>query len=626
MTWLEQWFLHPEMLLLLLAVPVVLFLKTRAQAHRLARLVAITGGHDLALVDRQRRRWLDRGMLLALVLIIVGSAGPRLGRDPEVPPGLGRDIVVALDVSRSMLAEDTVGTSRLERAKERLYALVDPLQRRGGYRVALIVFAGRASVMLHLSDDYDAFRYALAEAAPDSIPAPERVVWLPDGESYGTSLRAALELAARTHDPEARGFQEILLVSDGDDLAGDWSAAMATSRNTAIRVSVLAVGDPEREALIPTGKAEEPFLTYAGQPVRTRRLDAPLRQIAEATGGEFVAEEQGPRALVAWFQQSVARRPEREWFADRIPQYRHRFAWFFAAALILVGLELLASDRRKERAMRDQGVSTLATVAAFGLFVFGSDPCAPFLRQGNLAFARGDYAGAMRYYELARERSDDPGRVAFARGAALYQVGKFAEAEMAYRQTLEDAKGRRRAAALYALGNSLVRQAEYLPGRVAVQKLREALDAYQACLEECHGLRAEERGSLPDDAVHNLEQAQLLLTWKRAEAEKADESDPQDPSTPRQEHRPGNPPTQPEPNQPPSQRPRESRPFGAQPQVTDQTRPGKGNLPPLLDDLSAPVLSHSEAEEYLRVHLERIHAERARRRASQGTSTEGRDW
>lgn len=626
MTWLERWFLHPELLLLLLAVPVVLFLKTRAKAHRLARLVAITGGHELALVDRQRRRWLDRGMLLALVLIIVGSAGPRFGRDPEVPPGLGRDIVVALDVSRSMLAEDAVGISRLERAKERLSALVDHLQRRGGYRLALIVFAGRAKVMLHLSDDYDAFRYALAEAEPDSIPAPERVVWLPDGTSYGTSLRAALELAARTHDPEARGFQETLLVSDGDDLAGDWSAAISSILSDQLAVTILAVGDPAREALVPTGKPEEPFLTYEGQPVRTRRHDAVLRQIAEATGGEFIAEEQGPLALAAWFQQSVARRPEREWFADRLPQYRHRFAWFFATALILLGLELLASDRRKDKAMLDRGVSTLATAAAFGLFVFGSDPCASFLRQGNSAFSRGDYAEAMTHYDLARIRSDDPGRVAFARGAALYQMGRFAEAEMAYRQTLEDAKGRRRAAALYALANSLVRQAEYLPGRVAVQKLLEALDAYQTCLEECRSLPAEERGSLPDDAGHNLEQAQLLLAWKRAEAEKASESDPQESSMPSQEPRPNSPPTQPQPKRPPSQRPMETQPFGLQPQVTDQTRPGKGNLPPLLDDLSAPVLSPAEAEEYLRVHLERIHAERARRRAVQGTPSEGRDW
>ncbi len=626
MIWLERWFLHPELLLLLLAVPVVLFLKTRAKAHRLARVVAITGGHELALVDRQRRRWLDLGMLMALVLIIVGSAGPRLGRDPEVPPGLGRDIVVALDVSRSMLAEDAVGISRLERAKERLFALVDHLQRRGGYRLALIVFAGRAKVMLHLTDDYVAFRYALAEAEPDSIPTPERVVWLPDGNSYGTSLRAALELAVRTHDPEARGFQETLLVSDGDDLAGDWSPAISLIQSDQLAVTTLAIGDPAREALIPTGKAEEPFLIFDGQPVRTRRHGAVLRQIAEATGGEFIAEEQGPLALMAWFQQSVARRPEREWFADRIPQYRHRFAWFYAAALILVGLELLASDRRKDRAMLDKGFPTLATTAAFSLIVFGNDPCAPLLRQGNLAFFRRDYAVALNYYDLARTRTEDPGQVAFARGAALYHLGKFAEAEMAYRQTLEDAKGRRRAAALYGLGNSLVRQAEYLSGRVAVQKLREALDAYQACLEECRNLGAEMCGSLPDDAAHNLEQAQLLLSWKRTEAEKATESDPQEPPTPIQEPRLSNPATQPQPNQQPTQRSPETHLPGQQPRVTEQTRAGKGNLPPLLDDLSAPVLSPSEAEEYLRVHLERIHAERARRRAAQGTSSEGRDW
>ncbi|MCS6975646.1 MAG: VWA domain-containing protein [Gemmatales bacterium] len=626
MSWLERWFLHPEFLLLLATLPLLLWLRRRQRLRRLAESVAVTGGHDLAILDRRRRRWLDRFLVLALVLVILGSAGPRFGRDPEAPPGLGRDVVVVLDVSRSMLAEENRGTSRLDRAKERLFAFVDAVERRGGYRLALIVFAGKAKVVLHLSDDYDAFRYALAEAESDWFPASERVVWQADGSSYGTSLRHALELAVKTHDPAARGFQETLLVSDGDDLAGDWSAAIPILRDAQLPVTVLAVGDPTRDALIPTGRPEEPFVVYGGQPVRTRRHDEVLRSLAEATSGQFVAEEQGPLALVAWFQANVTRRPEREWFADRIPQTRHRFAWLFALALGLMVIELVGSDRGNGRTEMRLDTQTLATAALLGLFWLSGDDVASLLRLGNAAYSRGDFAAALAYYDSARRVADDPGQVAFCRAAALYQLGRYAEADSAYRQTLEDAVGWRRAAAWYGLGNALVRQAEYLPGRAAVQKLREAAEAYQACLAECENLSQQERGNLADDAGHNLEQARLLLARKSAEAQTQNEPADQPPTKPRNDNRNSNPQGEPQ-GQPSLQpRPETTPPAGQQPRVTEQTRPGRGNLPPLLDDLSAPILSPLEANEYLRFHVERIHLERSRRRAASGTPSEGRDW
>lgn len=623
MTWLETAFTHPEFLAMLAGVPLLLLLRRWQRYRLLARFVSMTGGHDLALVNLRRRRWLDRCLVLALILVIIGSAGPRFGRDPQAPPGLGRDIVVVLDISRSMLAEDGRPSNRLARAKDRILNFADSVERRGGYRLALLVFAGQGKVLSHLADDYDAFRFALGEAEPAFFPAAERVGWTGDGSSFGTSIRRALELAVQTHDSDAVGYQEILLVSDGDDLAGDWAEALPTLRSARIPVSVLGVGDPRQDAFIPTGEAQEPFQLYRGQPVRTRRHDEVLRQIAEVTGGEYLTEEQGPLVLVSWFQQSVLRRPEREWFAGRIPVSRPRFAWFFLVALALMIVEMTCSDRRPGVTVAETPKTALAASLAilWGLSV--SNSAEYYLHLGNAAYGKGDYASALNHYDAARLRTEDPGLVAFCRGAALYQLRRFDEAEAAYRQSLEDATGWRRAAALYGLGNALAFQAETAPARVAVSWLREAIESYSRCISECAALPAEQVGSLAEDAAHNLQQVQDLLVRKLAEAEReANQPGGSNQPPPDLTQQPGN---DPQPNQPSSKQPEPQQP-GQSPRVTEQTRPGKGNLPPLLDDLTAPLLSAQQAHDYLRVHLERIQKERTRRRDGGGVAAEGRDW
>src|SRR5262249_58131955 len=132
----------------------------------------------------------------------------------------GRDLVVVLDLSRSMLARDVL-PSRLERAGQALDDLSRAVERRGGHRLALVVFAARARIACPLTHDYDHFRQALAEqdAAnphPDIRPAGDDV-------QSGTRIGAALRLAVEAHDPHYRdhGTQDILLLSDGDDPAHD---------------------------------------------------------------------------------------------------------------------------------------------------------------------------------------------------------------------------------------------------------------------------------------------------------------------------------------------------------------------------------------------------------------------
>jgi Ca-activated chloride channel family protein len=342
---LDEWFAHGWVLALLLLVPLLVGVGwVRARRQRRA-LLALSGGHPLAAVSGGRRALARACWLSSFVLVIVGSAGPLGGRDPAAPPALGRDVLVVLDVSRSMLAEDRPPASRLDRARAYLTELADSLQRRGGSRIGLIVFAGRARVLCHLTEDLDHFRYAVGLAHPDRLGPAGRIGTTEEGTAYGTSLREAIDLAVATHDPRFKGFQEILLVSDGDDLAGDWRAGAERALAAGIPVHALGVGDPQTSAFIPTGRSEEPYMLYRGEKVTTRRRDDILEGLTAPTGGIYLAEESRPQPLVWWWQTQVAPRPVREWSADQRPVYRHRYAWFFGLALLLLAAEMVLSDR-----------------------------------------------------------------------------------------------------------------------------------------------------------------------------------------------------------------------------------------------------------------------------------------
>src|SRR5262249_23508532 len=152
---------------------------------------------------------------LGLTVLVIGIAGPQWGRDWTQAVAPGRDLVVVLDLSRSMLAEQP---SRLHRARAGLINLAESLRERGGHRVARVVFAGRAKVVCPLTHDYDHFREAVEEIDADRLPpdiAPT------DDDPSGTRIGAGIRAAVDLHDPRNRGFQDVLLLSDGDDPARD---------------------------------------------------------------------------------------------------------------------------------------------------------------------------------------------------------------------------------------------------------------------------------------------------------------------------------------------------------------------------------------------------------------------
>jgi Ca-activated chloride channel family protein len=325
-----SYFSHAWILWLLAVIPILAII-TRLGRRRKRRDLALLG-HPSAVAELMPEipRFGRAGILLTgagLALVIIAAAGPRWGSDPFPETVAGRDLVVLLDLSRSMNATDAP-PSRLERARLSLFELAGALKRRGGHRVALVVFGPDAQVIVPLTHDYDHFRSKLMvldiERPPPGLrPRP--------GTASGTRLGAGLLAAVAAHDPSAGEYRDVLVISDGDDPVddGEWEAGLRMVRTAGIPFHMVGIGDPEQDSPV----------TVPGRPAATTRLhERPLREIARQTGGDYLPTHRTAPRLVEWFDARIATKPARIDAANPTPIVRSREIWFYLLSMILIAL------------------------------------------------------------------------------------------------------------------------------------------------------------------------------------------------------------------------------------------------------------------------------------------------
>jgi Ca-activated chloride channel family protein len=353
MTYLHHALANPWALWLLTILPALALLGASASGRRRRALLLFNGRPALELLAkplwRKGKGWNWRHALLALCFsggataLILGVAGPRWGeeRGPTLAPG--HDLVAVLDLSRSMLARDVPGptsTSRLGQAVEALNDLGNKVEKRGGHRLALVVFAARARVVCPLTQDYDHFREALSQLDPfdpllDISPTPNSA----SGTRIGEGLQKAVELL---HDSPLPGYQSVLLISDGDDPGGDeeWRSGASIAKGEKIPVHTVGVGDPERASPIPIPGYGN--LQFHGEIITTRLQEKPLQEIAHRTGGTYTPGRTKALPLGDLLQAG------REFGEDILPVYRLRYAWFYAVALALLAMHLAIGEGRRQ--------------------------------------------------------------------------------------------------------------------------------------------------------------------------------------------------------------------------------------------------------------------------------------
>ena len=260
-------FVNPIFLILTAIVPVAGLWWAFLRVRREKALQKITLS-----VPKSSVSGLQMGLVIAgLALSLFAAARPQWGRVTEKTVERSRNVVVAIDVSRSMLAQD-VRPNRLERAKADVADLIDSLE---GDRCALVAFRRTGVVICPLTTDHAYLRSALEQLTPESAPRGET--------DLGSAIRAALDAL----DPAADDHNAIILISDGGDLRGEALQNAEIAKKRRIPIFTVGIGDPKRGAAIPSedGRGEQKF---QGQSVKVKLEEAALKAIAEASKGRYV--------------------------------------------------------------------------------------------------------------------------------------------------------------------------------------------------------------------------------------------------------------------------------------------------------------------------------------------------
>jgi Ca-activated chloride channel family protein len=338
--------LTPAAVLAAGAVVGLLALAWLRRRRALRRLAEEPTAEPLLLVSHPRQVIKAVLVLAAAGLIAVALLGPQWGQVVEPPPPAsspGRDVLIILDVSRSMLAED-VAPSRLARARADIRDLAAALERQGGYRVGLIAFADRPSLLCPLTTDFRCFEEEVARASLAAVRLHGD-----SGAEEGTAIGLALHRAAQAIPRQTAPYTDVILVSDGGDMEDDTLAAADELKELGVPVHAIGLGDATHGALIPVVDRDgrRSYLEYQGEQVRTKLEDAVLRRIAERTGGQYVSVGTGFVELDQWFGALVAGKAVRELQASgRGPRYVQRFQLFLLPAVLLLLAQTVLRDAR----------------------------------------------------------------------------------------------------------------------------------------------------------------------------------------------------------------------------------------------------------------------------------------
>ena len=442
-------FAHPKMLLLLLVLPPLLAVffwwSWRKRQVLMTRFIQSRLLPNLTVGISPLRQKIQMACALgAVICLILALARPQWGFDWEEVKQRGLDIVVAIDTSKSMLATD-VAPNRLTRAK---LAALDLMQQAKSDRLGLVAFAGSAFLQCPLTIDDSAFRRSVEDLNVNTIP------------EGGTALAQAIETAL-TAFKEGDNHRVLVLMTDGEDHDSGAEAAAKKAADAGMRIYTIGIGTPEGEILMIQN--EQGHADYIrdeqGNAVKSHLNEELLRQIATDTGG-FYLPMRGAKTIDTLYQHSngLASLPKSESSEKLVKRFHERYQWPLAAAIVLLLIEMLLPESKRETKVASASRQNLKPAVAAALFVFlcwipvaaaGSSSSA--LREYNA----GKYEQSLKdYEELLKKHQDDP-RLHFNAGAAAYRNRQYEEAVRQFGQALNTPDINLQQQAYYNLGNAL---------------------------------------------------------------------------------------------------------------------------------------------------------------------------
>jgi Ca-activated chloride channel family protein len=326
---------------LLILLPVLLafyWVVFRMKKRALKRFGNLDLMKKLALsVSPTKQRWKVALLLLAVFFLMFSLARPQLGTRLTLMKREGVDIIIAMDCSLSMLAED-FKPSRLEKAKQEVNGLISRLQ---GDRVGLVAFAGVAFVQCPLTLDYSAAQLFLDIIDTDLIPQPGTAV----GEAIRTSIKAFSQ--------KERKYKVLVLMTDGEDHDSDPLGAAEEAATEGIKVYTIGIGSVQGEP-IPLkntrGLVEGYKKDREGSVVVSKLDETTLQKISLTTGGKYYHATSGEMELDKIYQE-ISKMEKKELEGKLMTQYEDRYQFFLLLSVLLLMIEFVLSERRGKREM-----------------------------------------------------------------------------------------------------------------------------------------------------------------------------------------------------------------------------------------------------------------------------------
>ncbi|WP_294143046.1 VWA domain-containing protein [uncultured Sanguibacteroides sp.] len=332
-------FAHPDLLYLLIVIPLLVIFYIVTVRHK-KKAIAVFGNPDLLsglmpLLSFKRGALKFVLILIALFFIILGVAGPQFGSKLQQVKKEGVELIIALDVSNSMLAQD-IKPDRLEAAKQAISRMVEKLN---NDKIGLIVFAGDAYVQLPITTDYSSAKLFLSGISTDIVPI------------QGTAIGNAIDLAAKSFTPNTEASKAIIVITDGENHQDDAVAAAKAAREKGIYVHTIGMGLPQGGPIPEKGNPGQFMKDGSGNVVISKLDEETLRAIAKAGEGMFVRASNSNVGLTTLLDE--INRMDKTLLEERVySDYSEKYQYFILIGLLFVLLEFIVLGRKNKNLLK----------------------------------------------------------------------------------------------------------------------------------------------------------------------------------------------------------------------------------------------------------------------------------
>ncbi len=270
-------------------------------------------------------------MLMALALLIIAAARPQFGSKLKEVKAEGVEIIIALDVSNSMLAQD-IKPNRLEKAKRAISRLLDNLR---NDKIGLIVFAGDAYTQVPITTDYTATKMLLSTISTDMVP------------KQGTAIAEAIRMGIKSFSPDEEVKKVLIIITDGENHEDDPIAAAREAKEKGILVYTIGMGLP-KGAPIPLPGQSNFRKDAAGNVIMTKLDEATLVKIA-AEGGGIYTRANNVKVGLSQLYKEIEKLDKKELETLVYSEYEDSFQYFVGFALLLLLLEFMIMERKNKK-------------------------------------------------------------------------------------------------------------------------------------------------------------------------------------------------------------------------------------------------------------------------------------